>query len=138
MLTTINLVNICHKIFFLVITTRKVYSISNIQVCNTVLLTLVTMMYMLVHFFLWYLYTVLCYAQLLQSCSTLCDLMDCSPPGSSAHGDSLGKNTGVGCHALLISTLRQGGKGGHLFRLTCSLVLWKGSNTANKYHRHVW
>ena len=27
--------------------------------------------------------------------------MDCSPPGSSDHGDSPGKNTGVGCHALL-------------------------------------
>ena len=27
--------------------------------------------------------------------------MDCTPPGSSVHGDSLGKNTGVGCHALL-------------------------------------
>ena len=27
--------------------------------------------------------------------------MDCSPPGSSVHGDSSGKNTGVGCHALL-------------------------------------
>ena len=27
--------------------------------------------------------------------------MDGSPPGSSVHGDSLGKNTGVGCHALL-------------------------------------
>ena len=36
-----------------------------------------------------------------QSCLTLCDLMDCSPPGSSVHGDSPGKNTGVGCHALL-------------------------------------
>ena len=24
--------------------------------------------------------------------------MDCSPPGSSIHGISLGKNTGVGCH----------------------------------------
>ena len=34
-------------------------------------------------------------------CLTLCDPMDCSPPGSSVHGDSLGKNTGVGCHALL-------------------------------------
>ena len=28
-------------------------------------------------------------------------LVDCSLPGSSAHGDSPGKNTGVGCHALL-------------------------------------
>ena len=27
--------------------------------------------------------------------------MDCSPPGTSVHGDSPGKNTGVGCHALL-------------------------------------
>ena len=27
--------------------------------------------------------------------------MDCSPPGSSAHEDFPGKNTGVGCHALL-------------------------------------
>ena len=34
-------------------------------------------------------------------CLILCDQMDCSPPGSSLHGDSPGKNTGVGCHALL-------------------------------------
>ena len=33
--------------------------------------------------------------------TTLWDPIDCSPPGSSVHGDSLGKNTGVGCHALL-------------------------------------
>ena len=36
-----------------------------------------------------------------QSCPTLCDPMDYSPPGSSVHGDSLGKNPGVRCHALL-------------------------------------
>ena len=36
-----------------------------------------------------------------QSCPILCNHMDCSPPGSSVHGDSPGKNTGVGCHALL-------------------------------------
>ena len=35
------------------------------------------------------------------SCPTLCHPMDCSPPGSSVHGDSPGKNSGVGCHALL-------------------------------------
>ena len=29
------------------------------------------------------------------------DPMDWSPPGSSVQGDSPGKNTGVGCHALL-------------------------------------
>ena len=36
-----------------------------------------------------------------QLCLTLCDAMDCSPPGSSAHVASPGKNTRVGCHALL-------------------------------------
>ena len=36
-----------------------------------------------------------------QSCLTLCNSMDCSPPGSSVHGDSPGKSTGVGSHALL-------------------------------------
>ena len=36
-----------------------------------------------------------------QSCLTLCDPMGCSPPGFSVHRDSPGKNTGVGCHALL-------------------------------------
>ena len=35
-----------------------------------------------------------------QLCPTLCDPVDCSPPGSSIHGDSPGKNTGVGCHDL--------------------------------------
>ena len=36
-----------------------------------------------------------------QSSPTLCDPMECSPPGSSVHGDSPGRNIGVGCHALL-------------------------------------
>ena len=36
-----------------------------------------------------------------QSCPTLCDPMDSSPPGSSVHGDSPGKKTGVDCHSLL-------------------------------------
>ena len=36
-----------------------------------------------------------------QSCPTLCDPMDCSLPGSSVHGDSPGKNTGVGSLSLL-------------------------------------
>ena len=38
---------------------------------------------------------------MVELCLTLCDLMDCSLPGSSIHGNSPGKNTGVGCHALL-------------------------------------
>ena len=36
-----------------------------------------------------------------QLCPTLCDPMNCSPPGSSVHGDSPGKNIWMGCHALL-------------------------------------
>ena len=36
-----------------------------------------------------------------QLCPTLCDPMDCSPPGSSVLGDSPGKNIGLGCHFLL-------------------------------------
>ena len=33
--------------------------------------------------------------------SVMSDPMVCSPPGSSVHGDSPDKNTGVGCHVLL-------------------------------------
>ena len=44
-------------------------------------------------------YQVLCLVT--QSCLTLCNPRDCSPLGSSVHGDSLGKNTRAGCHALL-------------------------------------
>ena len=39
-------------------------------------------------------------AKSLQSCLTLCDPIDRSPPGSPSL-DSPGKNTGVGCHFLL-------------------------------------
>ena len=38
-------------------------------------------------------------AKSFQLCTTLCDPVDCSPPGSSVHGDSPGKSTGVGGHA---------------------------------------
>ena len=40
-------------------------------------------------------------AKSLQSCPTLCDPIDGSPPGSPRPWDSPGKNTGVGCHFLL-------------------------------------
>ena len=36
-----------------------------------------------------------------QSCPALCNSMDCSPLGPSVHGESPGKDTGVGCHFLL-------------------------------------
>ena len=34
-------------------------------------------------------------------CVRLCKSLDYSPAGSSVHGHSPGKNTGVGCHVLL-------------------------------------
>ena len=57
------------------------------------------------NYFLTCLGHVLCFAVLCsvaQSSLTLYDPMDHSLPGSSVHGDSPGKNTGVGCHALLL------------------------------------
>ena len=41
------------------------------------------------------------HAKSFQSCPTPCNLMDYSPPGSSGHGDSPGKNIGMGSHASL-------------------------------------
>ena len=43
-------------------------------------------------------------AKLLQSCPTLCDPMDSSPPGSSVPGILQARITGVGCHFLLQCT----------------------------------
>ena len=43
-------------------------------------------------------------AKSFQSCPTLCDPIDSSPPGSPCPWDSQGKNTGVGCHFLLQCT----------------------------------
>ena len=42
-----------------------------------------------------------CMLKSFQLCLTLYDPMSRSPRVSSVHGDSPGKNTGVGCHALL-------------------------------------
>ena len=49
------------------------------------------------------------YARSLQSCPTLCDLMQYSLPGSSCLWDSSGKNTEAGCHALLQGTFHDSG-----------------------------
>ena len=62
----------------------------------------------------WYLVT--------QSCPTLCDPLDHSPPGSSVHGDSPSKNTGVGCLFLLQGIfLTQGSNPGFLH---CRQILY--------------
>ena len=56
-----------------------------------------------------------------QLCLTLGDSTDCSPPGSSVHGDSPGKNTKVGCHALLQGIFPTRGSNSGL--LHCRLIL---------------
>ena len=55
------------------------------------------------------------HAKLLQFFLTLCDLVDL--PGSSVHGDSPGKNTGVGCHVLLRGIFLTQGWNPHLLYL---------------------
>ena len=48
--------------------------------------------------------------------------MDCNPPGSSVHGDSPGKNTGVRYHALLQGTFPTLGSNPCLLRLLVSCI----------------
>ena len=56
-----------------------------------------------------------------QSCPTL-HPTDCSPPVSSVHGDSPGKNIGVGCHALLQGIFPT--QGSNLGLLNCRQILY--------------
>ena len=51
------------------------------------------------------------------ACPTLCDPMDCSSLGSSVHGDSPGKSTGVGCYTLLQGIFLTQGLNPHLLCL---------------------
>ena len=46
----------------------------------------------------WY---IVCVCSVAQSCQTLCNHMDYSPPDSSVHAIFSGKNTGAGGHLLL-------------------------------------
>ena len=55
-------------------------------------------------------------AKSLQSCPALCDLMDYSPPASGPW-DCPGKNSGVGCHALLQGIFLTQGSNPRLFYL---------------------
>ena len=60
----------------------------------------------------------------------LCDPMDCSPPGSSVHGDSPGKTTGMGCHFFLQAKREAPEKDCILLILSDSLI---GSGLAASY-----
>ena len=65
-----------------------------------------------------------------QSGPSLSDSMDCSPPGSSVHGNSPGKNAGVGCYALLKGIFPTQGSNLHLSRL----LHWQ----AGSLHSTTW
>ena len=71
-----------------------------------------------------------------QSYPTLCDPVDCSLPGTSVYGDSPGKNTGVGCHALLERIFPTQGWNPGLLR--CRQILyclsWFWSNIAKSHN----
>ena len=53
-------------------------------------------------------------AKSLHLCPTPCNPIDCGLPVSSVHGDSPGKNTGVGCHALFQGIFLTQGSNSHL------------------------
>ena len=68
-------------------------------------------------------------AKLPQSCLTPCNPMDCSLPASSVHGDSPGRNTGVGCHSLLQGIFPIQGSNPHV--LHCWRILYHLSHQAS-------
>ena len=75
------------------------------------------------------------HAWLLSHVPTPCDSVDCNQPGSSVHGDSPGKNTGVVCHSLLQGFLpAQGSNPGFLhFRW----ILYHLSHQGSLFHLHA-
>ena len=68
-----------------------------------------------------------------QSCPTLCDPMDCRPPGSSVRRDSPGKKTGVVCHALLQGVFPTQGSNPDLTR--CRWILYRLSHQESPRRR---
>ena len=68
-----------------------------------------------------------CMCLVAQSCPTFCNPMDCSLPGSSVHGDSPCKNTGVGSHVLLQGLFPIQGLNPGLPHSVLSVLPWKPS-----------
>ena len=62
---------------------------------------------------------------------TLCDPVDCSPPGSSVHGDSPGSNTEVSCRALLQENFPAQGSNPGLLR--CRKILYHLSHQRSRW-----
>ena len=71
-------------------------------------------------------------AKLLQSCPTLCNATDSSPPGSRPW-DSPGKNTGVGCHFLL-QCMKVKSESEELSRVRPSATPWTAAYLGSSIH----
>ena len=72
------------------------------------------------------------FSSVAQSCPTLCDPMDCSPPGSFVHGDSQGKTTRGVCHSLLQGIFPT--QGSNLGLLYCRWILYHLSHQGSPDH----
>ena len=73
----------------------------------------------------------MCCAESLSHVQLFATPWSCGPPDSSVHGDSPGKNTGVGCHALLqgiIPTQRSNSGLPHCRRNLCHLSHHRSPN----------
>ena len=70
-----------------------------------------------------------------QLCPTLCDPVDCIPPGSSVHGIFPGKDTGVGCHCLLQGIFPT--QGSNLGLLHCRQILYHLSHQGSHQDTNV-
>ena len=67
-----------------------------------------------------------------QSCPTLCDSMDCSPPGSSVHGIFQAGILECVCHALLQRIFPTQGSNSCLLRL----LYWQADSLPLSHHPH--
>ena len=90
--------------FFCHWATRELYTQCPFTVYKCIL-RLYTVKYTDIKYMVWWVLTII-YTQIVLCSVAQCVQLfvipwDCSLPGSSVHGDSPGKNTGVGCHALL-------------------------------------
>ena len=70
-----------------------------------------------------------------QSCPTLCDPVDCSPPGSSVHGDSPGKKAAVSSLSLLQGIFQTQESNWGL--LHCRQTLYQLSYQGSPSHWHI-
>ena len=75
--------------------------------------------------------TLVQFSSVTQLCLTLCDPMDRIPPGSSVHGDSPGRNAGVGCHALLQGIFPTQGSNPGL--LHCRRILYRLNHQGSSF-----